>query len=142
MVEAFSIRGLARLATSWTRNPPFKGDVAFAAKIRKYRQALIGKYRRVADRSDDAEIGAWFQRSRPLLESRDRKREMQAPVILKLLELMRVDACVEDLSAVNRWASRSGVPLEDYLMLWEASCTEIHTSGRLPSMLKSLLQLT
>src|SRR5229473_5416093 len=45
MVEAFSIRGLGRLAASWESNPPFAGDAAFGAAIREYRENLIKNYR-------------------------------------------------------------------------------------------------
>ncbi len=31
LVEAFSLRGLGRLAQSWKQNPPFAGDSAFGA---------------------------------------------------------------------------------------------------------------
>src|SRR5579862_5948154 len=42
-------------------------------------------------------------------------------------------ACVEDLGAVNRWPARGAVPVEEYLRLWQASCAEIHATGRLPA---------
>src|SRR5205823_10311963 len=44
IVEAFSLRGLRLLATSWARNPPFAGDAAFARSIRDYRSDLVAKY--------------------------------------------------------------------------------------------------
>jgi hypothetical protein len=49
--------------------------------------------------------------------------------------------CVEDLGAVNRWPQRSAVPLEEYLRLWRASCSEIGASGRLPARLQKVFGL-
>jgi hypothetical protein len=36
LVEAFSIRGLGRLAQSWSHNPPFAGDNAFGQSLAEY----------------------------------------------------------------------------------------------------------
>jgi hypothetical protein len=38
---------------------------------------------------------------------------------------------VTDLGALNRWPERTGVPLEDYLHRWSASCGDLGASGRL-----------
>jgi hypothetical protein len=48
--------------------------------------------------------------------------------------------CVEDLGAVNRWPERSHIPVEDYLVKWQASCVEIGALGRLPLRLRTLLR--
>jgi len=141
MVEAFSIRGLGRLATSWEQNPPFAGDAAFGVAIRQYRQNLIEKYKSAGDQGSGAETGIWFRQSRSKLESGGSTPE--GPAILGLLaELERDRACVEDLGAVNRWPARTGVPVEQYLALWTASCAEIGAPGRLPARLKTMFQLS
>jgi len=49
LVEAFSIRGLALLAESWERNPPFTGDAGFAEAIRRYRAKVIAGYSKPGD---------------------------------------------------------------------------------------------
>jgi hypothetical protein len=58
-----------------------------------------------------------------------------------LPELEKDRACVADLGAVNRWPGRSGVPIEEYLSLWEKSCAEAGASGHLPVRLRTVLQL-
>jgi hypothetical protein len=137
MVEAFSLRGLGRLATSWERNPPFAGNAAFGASLREYRENLIKNYRGAGAQMSDAEVAAWFRASRSALESR---AFAEGPIIVSIVgELERDNGCVEDLGALNRWPLRTGVPLEDYLTLWSKSCTEIHAEGHLPARLRSLL---
>jgi hypothetical protein len=48
LVEAFSIRGLGRLADEWERDPPFPGNASYGQAIRDYRSHLIEKYRNAA----------------------------------------------------------------------------------------------
>jgi hypothetical protein len=139
MVEAFSIRGLGCLAASWERNPPFAGDAAFGSAIREYRGNLLKNYGGAKVQISDAEFASWFRASRSVLE-RSALSGIEGQLIIRVVsELERDIACVEDLGALNRWPSRSGVPLEDYLRLWEKSCTEVHALGRLPVRLRSLL---
>lgn len=142
MVEAFSIRGLGLLAASWERNPPFAGDAAFSTKIREYRENLFKKYRGAGEQESDAEIASWFRTSRSALEQ-STLSGIEGPLIIRIVSELEGDiACVEDLGALNRWPSRSGVPLEDYLRLWERSCTDVHALGRLPARLRSLLGMS
>src|SRR5208282_687865 len=141
MVEAFSVRGLGLLAASWEYRPPFAGDAAFSAAIRQYRRNLIERYGRAGGPTPDADIGSWFRASRSALELSGLS-EIEGPMIVRILSEMESDkTCVEDLGALNRWPARSGVPLEDYLTLWETSCAEIRASGRLPGRLKNLLRV-
>jgi hypothetical protein len=140
MVEAFSIRGQGLLAASWEKNPPFTGDAPFAKAIRQYRADLIEGYRKSAQPKPGAEFAAWFSKTRGLLEKGG--GEVAGPAILAILgELESDPGNVEDLGALNRWRSRSAVPIEDYLTLWEASCNQIHAPGRLPVKLRSLFRL-
>ena len=39
----------------------------------------------------------------------------------------------------NRLLGRSGVPIEDYLRQWEASCAELRASPLLPTRLREIL---
>lgn len=135
MVEAFSIRGLALLADSWERDPPFPGDAPYAKAIRQYRQDLIEKYKKAAPPGPD--IAACYRS-----HCRDFTQGKGDPMVVAVLaELEKDKDCVEDLGAVNRWRGRSAVPLEEYLRLWQKSCVEIGASGHLPQRLQTLLQL-
>ena len=138
LVEAFSIRGLGLLAASWEQNPPFAGDRGFAAPIRQYRAGLIESYKKAPTPSVD--VATWFRGYRTPLEQG--VGEPEGPAVLAILpELENHKVCVEDLGAVNRWPARSGVPVEEYLFLWEKSCAEVGASGHLPVRLRNLLQL-
>src|ERR1700730_9714660 len=136
LVEAFSIRGLGLLAASWEQNPPFAGDAGFAAPIRQYRTNLIENYKKAPTRSVD--FATWFRGYRTPLEQG--VGEPEGPAVLAILpELENHKACVEDLGALNRWPTRSAVPVEEYLSLWEKSCAEIHAPGPLPALFKQSL---
>ena len=136
MVEAFTIRGLALLASSWEKNPPFPGDQAFAATIRAHRADRLKMYQKEGGQ----DITSWFRAHRSELESgRPADKDLAVVKILPILESER--ACVEDLGAVNRWQARTRVPIEEYLKLWETSCTEIGAPGVLPGRLRNLFQV-
>ena len=47
--------------------------------------------------------------------------------------------CIEAVGALNRWPRRSGIPIEDYLRQWEASCAELEASTVLPTHLRETL---
>lgn len=143
LVEAFSIRGLGLLATSWEQSPPFAGDNGYAAAIRQYRQHVIDNYAKAVDQALYANIGDWLRKSRSGLEMRGvGLNPKEGPAILAILaELEKDEACVADLGALNRWPSRTAVPIEEYLTLWEASCSELHASGRLPARIRTLFRL-
>jgi hypothetical protein len=139
-VEAFSIRGLGLLATSWQRNPPFAGDAGFAIQLRKYRGDLIETCAKPTKLAPGADIESWFRAYRSALELG--KSEVKGPAVLGILTLLESDVgCVEDLGAMNRWPARTGVPIEDYLALWQKSCAEIGAPGLLPRRLRNLLPL-
>jgi hypothetical protein len=140
LVEAFTIRGLGLLAASWERDPPFDGDNGFAKSIQRYRNNLIQGY---AAQMPNKSCAAWFRKARASLDLRGGESEAEGPATLGILaDLENNNACVEDLGAVNRWPLRSGVPLEDYLDLWEMSCAEIGAPGRLPKRLRHLLNVS
>jgi len=140
LVEAFSIRGLGLLASSWEEHPPFPHDAAFADAIRKYRQDLIERYGAPAGEPHVLDLCAWLHRNRDALDHTGGVGVIEGPEIVRIVaELEHDKACVEDLGAVNRWPARSEVPVEDYLRLWEASCAEIHAPGLLPARLAQAL---
>jgi hypothetical protein len=143
MVEAFSIRGLGRLADRWETDPPFTGDNAFASAIRSYRENVIAHYARAVDMSSYSGLGDWFRRSRAALERPGLGlNPIEGPVILAIeAELEHDDACVVDMGALNRWPARTSVPVEKYLSLWQTSCAELGAPGRLPVRLRKILDL-
>jgi len=142
LVEAFSIRGLGLLADDWELHPPFPHDAAFGAAIRKYRQDLIERYRKPAGGPPAIDMCAWLRRNRDSLDHTGGVGLIEGPEILQILAEYEGDrTCVEDLGAVNRWPARSGVPLEEYLTLWRASCAEIKAGGKLPMRLHDRLCL-
>lgn len=143
LAEAFSIRGLGILADDWERDPPFVADSEYSASIRQYRADLIANYMKPA-----APNGApvdwrlwsglnWKPRGLP-----SGSHEQKGPVTLSVLEEMEADAAAaEDLGALNRWRDRTRVPATDYLRLWERSCREIGSPGKLPRRLLRLFDL-
>jgi hypothetical protein len=134
LAEAFSIRGLGRLAESWETDPPFAGDAGFAKSIRQYRTDLVAKYRAAAP--PDRDIATCWRR-----HCRDFTRGKGDPLVLAVVtEMERKPDCVEDLGALNRWPGRSAVPAKEYLALWQKSCVELGASGHLPAWLDHLLE--
>ena len=104
LVEAFTIRGLGLLASSWEKNPPFADDQAFAATIREHRADRLKMY----NKEGDQDIASWFRDHRSELESGSADKDLAVVKILPILEDER--ACVEDLGAVNRWPARTRNP--------------------------------
>jgi hypothetical protein len=137
LVEAFTLRGLGLLATSWERDPPLANNVGYISEIRYQRDHQIKPY---AAKALNESCAAWFQRARATLDRQGGESSAEGPATLEILaELEENKASVADLGALNRWPSRSGAPLEDYLRLWDQSCAEIGAPGRLPQMLRQVL---
>jgi hypothetical protein len=135
IVEAFTIRGLGLLASSWEKNPPFAGDQAFAATIREHRANWLQKYEGGQD------IASWFRDHRSELES-GRPSDKKLLAVAQILPILENElACVEDLGAINRWPARTRIPIEEYLMNWESSCGEIGAPGLLPGRLRHLFKV-
>jgi hypothetical protein len=140
MVEAFSLRGLGRLAESWKQNPPFAGDNAFGNAIAQYRQNIVKNYTALADQQGlTKNAAAWFSGHRREIEIPGLNSFAQAASVSILAEYERVPSCVEALGALNRWPGRTGVPIEDYFHQWEASCAELQASPALPKYLQGIL---
>lgn len=141
--EAFSLRGLGKLALSWEKSPVFPNDAPFANAIRQYRRNALQKYEELAtSQMKDSQPGGWFRQFRSALESSGGLRgpgEAAVPIMLR--ELEEDIRAVEDLGALNRWPGRSTVSIEQYLRLWKKSCDEIGAVGRLPGRVCELLGL-
>jgi hypothetical protein len=140
MVEAFSIRGLGRLADDWQRDPPFRGDNAFSASIRQYREDLVRRYQKAGGQAPGENLAQWFRANQAVLDSPGGLCELLGPAIVAIIAEYAADNhCVEDLGALNRWPERTALPIADYLSKWEASCRELNAPGHLPSCLRNLL---
>lgn len=142
LVEAFSIRGLALLAASWAQQPPFPGDNAFSAAITDYRRDLIERYRSAGGPGAGEGLGAWFRAHRDEIEQHGGVSLEKGPAILHILDEYEAEtASPADLGALNRWPGRSGVPIDEYLSRWQASCAEIAAPGLLPRRLRDMLNI-
>jgi hypothetical protein len=142
LVEAFSIRGLGRLAESWKQNPPFPGDNAFGDAIADYRQNIIRQYSALADQQGLSQSSAeWFARHRSNIEKLGLNPFAQAASLKVLAEYERAPSCVEAIGALNRWPGRTAIPIEDYFRQWEASCAELGASPQLPTHLREIFEI-
>lgn len=142
MVEAFSLRGLGRLAKDWTQNPPFAGDNAFGEAIARYRQDIIDRYTALADgQGFTRDAAVWFADHRSEIEIPGLNPFAQAMSVTILAEYESAPDCVEALGALNRWPGRTGVPIDEYLRRWEASCAELQASPRLPVGVRERLRI-
>lgn len=143
MVEAFSLRGLGRLAKDWKQDPPFAGDNAFGDAIAEYRGNIIKRYTALADSQGlTRDAATWFADHRNEIEVPGLNPFAQAMCPTILAEYEQVPDCVEALGALNRWPGRSGVPIAEYLRRWKKSCTELQASPHLPVRLQQLLHVT
>jgi hypothetical protein len=140
MVEAFSIRGLGRLAESWKQNPPFAGDNAFGDSIFGYRQNIIQDYTTLVNQQGlGHDPVKWFSDNRGEIEKPGLNSFARAFSLFILGQYERAPSCVEALGALNRWPGRTGVPIEDYFWEWAASCTELQASPLLPAHMREML---
>lgn len=143
MVEAFSLRGLARLADDWSKAPPFPGDGRFGTAIATYRQDTLEAYARLADRQGHADDpAAWFRANRRALEAQPYLNDLAKAASLPILVAYEADpAGLEALGALNRWRGRSALLLEDYFKAWRRSCVELGASPALPNRLQELFAM-
>jgi hypothetical protein len=143
LVEAFSLRGLGKLADSWEQRPIFPNNAPFANALRQYRRNAIKRYEKIAsDQMQDFQVDTWFRQQRSSLEDNGGlSGSAEAAVITMLRELETDMRSIEDMGALNRWPARSSVPIEQYVRLWKKSCNEIGVAGRLPGRVHDLLGL-
>jgi len=138
LAEAFSLRGLGKLADSWEQRPLFN-DAPYANAVRQYRRNIIEKYEKIAsDQMGDSGVTAWFREYRSALAN---QATVPAVVPTILHELEANPRSIEDIGAMNRWPEKTGVPIEQYMRLWEGSCKEIGAAGELPKRFVDLLGL-
>jgi hypothetical protein len=66
MVEAFSLRGLGRIAESWKHDPPFPNNNAFGNAIVEYRRNIVQRYANIATTEQGllGDPAAWFAKHR------------------------------------------------------------------------------
>jgi hypothetical protein len=103
LVEAFSIRGLARLAVARKRARPFNGDRKYGRSLPNYHRHLIEQYQNVPGSELVQDMVAWLSANRTLLDDAKGLGVCEGSAILTVLREMEVDkGCVEDLGAVNR----------------------------------------
>src|SRR5262245_62315211 len=115
LVEAFSLRGLGRLAESWKHNPPFLGDNQFGEGIAVYRKDVTERYAKLAaEQGLTADPARWFADHRNEIEVLGLNRFAQAASLLILAEYEQHPDCVEALGALNRWPRRTAFPVEEY----------------------------
>jgi len=137
LAEAFTLRGLARLADSWEQIDVLAAYQEYAKHLRRYRELTIAPYR--CSGTPDS-LHQWFGAKRIELENGIGNRTTTGPVMLMILgELDRDIGCVADLGALNRWPSRAAAPVEDYLRFWGESCAELGTPGGLPRRIREVL---
>lgn len=143
MVEAFSLRGLARLADGWQKSPPFANDNGFGNAIADYRRRTLETYVKLAtEQGSLGDFARWFAGNQSQIESIASLSEYaKAASVTILTEYERNPGCIEALGALNRWPERAGVPIGDYLSLWEKSCAELEASSYLPGRIRQLLSL-
>jgi hypothetical protein len=144
LVEAFSLRGLALLADSWSTDPPFKDDSGFGAAVAVYRQNIVEPYGKLAiEQGNPKDCRAWFAQHRGELESQPGLSAFaQVAALHVLAEFERNPSSIEALGALNRWPGRSAIALEEYFRAWETSCGELQASADLPTRLRNLFGLT
>jgi hypothetical protein len=133
LVEAFSIRGLLRLAESWEKNPPFPNDAAFGGVIREYNANLLAGYHKATP----ADLAAWLQAGHPQPPSAP-----EGAAVAPFVALLEADnGCIQDMGALNRWPERTALPIADYLHKWHDSCAELAAPGVLPRRLQAAFHL-
>jgi len=88
-----------------------------------------------------SDFAGWFVNHRVDIEAQALGLSARAVSLSILTEYEGFPDCVEGLGALNRWPGRTGVPIADYLRLWEASCRELKASPRLPLRLRELLRV-
>ena len=142
LAEAFSLRGLGKLADSWEQRPVFN-DAPYANAIRQYRRNVIENYEKIAStQMGDSGVADWFREHRSALEKQVGFPGPGAAAIPSMLHELEADPrSIEDIGAMNRWPEKTGVPIEQYMRLWEKSCKDIGATGGLPKRIVDLLDL-
>jgi len=141
LAEAFALRGLGRLADSWEQRPVFD-DAPYANAIRQYRRNVVEDYEKIASAQMGDGVAAWFREYRTALENQVGFPGPGSAAIPSMLHELEADPrSIEDIGAMNRWPDKTGVPIEQYMRLWEESCKEIGAAGGLPKRIVDLLDL-
>ena len=141
LVEAFSLRGLGLLATSWEVNPLFPNDSAFGGAVRRYRDNILSKYSIYAGNQGAlASPAAWYrERKDRLASSGGMSESCEALVPLLLGDLAADPNHVGEIGALNRWPEHSSLSLEPYLDAWKHSCQTLGAPGALVDRIRAWL---
>jgi hypothetical protein len=141
LVEAFALRALGELADDWRRKPPFPGDMRYAEQIVAYRQQYVARYQDLAKKQGADNLRKWFTEENAVLGREQGLGERERAVVPAILGLIEPEPfLIEDYAALNRWEERSSLPLWDYIVKWEKSCRAIGSSGKLPILVRTLLE--
>jgi hypothetical protein len=142
LVEAFTLRGLGRLAESWKTNPPFPGDNQFGDGIAKYRQNIARRYKKLAGAQGlTTDPVTWFANHQKKIEVHNLNPFAKAASLTILAEYEQAPDCIEALGTPNRWPGRTGIPIEEYFRQWEASCAELQANPQLPRRLHEIWRI-
>ena len=142
LVEAFSIRGLARLADAREHDPPFNGDAEYGRSLRNYHRHLIEKYQNAAGPGPIQDIAGWLRANRALLDDTTGLGVYAGPAILTVLREMEADkGCVEDLGRRQSLAGTERRFAGGLLAAVAGSCAQIEAPGRLPARLQDIFAL-
>ena len=134
MVEAFTMPRSWSACVKLGEEPPVcrRSSVCSPSATRANRLKTYNK-------EGDQDIASWFRDHRSELESgRPADKDLAVLKILSILENER--ACVEDLG-LSIAGRRAQVPIEEYLVNWETSCTEIGAPDLLPGRLRHLFKV-
>jgi hypothetical protein len=139
LAESFSIANLAALAQAWQKSPPFAGNQAFGRAIADYRNGLVADLERAS--APTAQIAAWLrsERGRPEAFADGSRKWNEGLILLLVQEFDKNRADAAELGAVNRWNQRAGLPFQDYVKAWQASCAELGRMGILPQLIGRLM---
>jgi hypothetical protein len=112
LVEAFSLRGLGRLAEAWEKDPPFASDNAFRNRNCRISREYYSGVSVLADKQGfTRDPATWFARHRNQPEA---DRNSQEPRLAVLDEYERTPSCIEALGALNRWPAVLASPNHNY----------------------------
>lgn len=144
LVEAFSLRGLGKLAAKWKQDPPFSNDNAYGDAIRSYREDVVQKYERLGEAQGGLrDLKGWYARHRQAIEAGNGLNDFAKAASVVILSVYEANAdCVDGLGALNRWPGRARLSLQDYLRQWEASCKELEAAADLPAFFRRELRVT
>jgi hypothetical protein len=141
LVEAFSLSGIFRMKDRWLIKPPYANWLSYSDSLKDYAESRLAELRRhhLYQACQENSIG-WFAERRIHLNPLVGLGKETWPIIPWLAEEFCSDSSlVADISGLNRWPERGGIPIEEYLSAWEDGCMIAGSSGRLPRSIREKL---